>query len=309
MRTVARAWRPALSSSGASTRSTTSASTPHRRGPPPGLDLEPHPRPAERAPSVARGASASASPRSAAARAGGRRLGARGGHQRLEDPAHLLGAAGDRVVRARGAPPATARGAASSSTSADDPRQRRAQLVRELGRQPLLVAQAGRDAVQQRVEGPRQLAELVGPRLAGRSGARARARSTRPPSASSPRPGRSARPIVSQVTRGHGGEQQQARAPPSRRARSRSCGRRRLERLRRRRRCPSCRPPRGERQRRTGATSWSPTSRNAAAAAGQRARRPAAASRCAGRPHARACPSKTHTCAVDRARRRATRAR
>ena len=42
-----------------------------------------------------------------------------------------------------------------------DPRERRAELVRELGREPLLVAQAGGEALEQRVERGGQPRQLV----------------------------------------------------------------------------------------------------------------------------------------------------
>jgi hypothetical protein len=85
------------------------------------------------------------------------RLGARGGHQRLEDAAHLLGAALDHRVGLAAVLWRTL-AALQQLDLGHDPRQRRAQFVRELSRQPLFVAQARRDPIQERVERARQVA-------------------------------------------------------------------------------------------------------------------------------------------------------
>ena len=147
-----------------------------------------------------------------------------------------LGAAGDRGVGVR-ARLRAALAALEQLDLGDDAGQRRPQLVRELGREPLLVAQARRDAVHQRVERARQLAELVGLRRRAEPPRGRRARSTRPPSASGR--ARARAPARSAATSGRAPPRAAApRTPASRRAPGPSCGRRRPATRRR----PPCRP-------------------------------------------------------------------
>ena len=84
----------------------------------------------------------------------------RGGDERLDGPRHRVGAALNRDERLAvlvRRPVATKH----QLRFAADPRERGTELVRQLGREPLLVSEAGGDLLQQVVEGRRKARELV----------------------------------------------------------------------------------------------------------------------------------------------------